>query len=448
MQKITLQDMEAQAPNPLHSTTLRILCFMAFVAVVGLFVGRVDIVAEAPGKIIPKSLLKVVQPPESGTIKEVFVKEGQSIKKGQVLAVLDPVIPLADLTANQLDAAELSMRLKRISAEVTNTVFTKSKEDSPILFDRHYSHYLARTQAYTSQIDQEKAGLEKLQADQASATQIKQKLQDTIPLYKKEYQDLSELAQAGLKTQFEVTQKQRELIEKERDLKSQEFVIEGLSAAINQSKRKLDQIRAEYLKELRQDQTETQSKLDKIGQETIKQTYKTKQLELLAPADGIVKDLAAHTPGTVVSAGSIIMTIVPEKEELIAEVWLKNEDAGFAYPGQDVQIKVATYPFQKYGLISGKVASISPDSSEMNNTTSTGSPAISVQPTTQNNPQMSGQFKLHVTLSKTTLQAMGKSFEVKPGMQVVAEINEGTRTVFEYFTSPVKKAVQEAARER
>lgn len=440
--------MEAQAPNPLHSTTLRVLCLMAFVAIVGLFIGQVDIVAEAPGKIIPKSFIKVVQPAESGVIKEVFVAEGQFVKKGQVLALLDPAVSLADLTSTELDVAELSMRLKRINAELTNKPFIKDKNESASIFDRHYSHYSARVQAFVAQKKQEEAGLDKLNADLKGAQNSYKKLQEIIPLIKKEFQDLQDLALTGLKSKIEVTQKQRELLEKEKELQMQDASIEAIHASIAQSRRKLEQIIAEYNKELRQDQTESQSKLDKLSQENIKQKFKHDQMQLIAPADGIVKDLAAHTPGTVVSAGSIVMTIVPQKEELIAEVWLKNEDAGFAFPGQDVQIKVATYPFQKFGLIPGKIISVSPDASEMNNTTSNGAPNISVQSQAQNAQQIQGQFKLHVSLSKTTLHAMDKSFDVKSGMQVVAEIHEGKRTVFEYFTSPVRKAVQEAARER
>lgn len=447
MQKTTLQDMEAQAPNPLPGTILRVLVAMSFIAIIGLFIGKVDIVAEAPGKLIPKSFLKVVQPFDSGIVNQVLVTEGQLVKKGDTLVLLDPVVAKADLQSIELDQSEMQMRLRRIQAELNKQPLIKQSSDNDALFDRTYSQYLARTQAHQAQLSQEQEGLNKLQADLDAANQIKLKLQSVLPLYQQEVKDFEDLVRAGARPQTELSQKQRDLTEKDRELQAHLYTIKGIQAAIEQAKRKLDQVNADYAKELRQDQADTQAKLDKVLQENIKQTHKTKLLELIAPADGIIKDLAIHSPGTVVSPGSVVLTLIPKEDALLAEVWLKNEDAGFVNVDQSVQVKIAAYPFQKYGLINGKILAISPDSSESTNSTSSASTSVNTQQSASNQPPM-GQFKVLVSLSEQSLKAQGKEFPLKTGMQVVGEIHEGTRTVFEYFTAPVKKAVQEAARER
>jgi HlyD family secretion protein len=166
-------------------------------------------------------------------------------------------------------------------------------------------------------------------------------------------------------------------------------------------------------------------------------------LELKAPQDGIVKDLATRTIGSVVSAGTVLMTVVPGNEPLQAEVWITNQDAGFVLPGQPVKLKFAAYPFQRFGLLEGELVHLSPDASEL--------------PQAANLERRRGElehvlpptgYRALVALKSFALEADGKRHRLTAGMQVTAEIHLGTRTVFEYLFSPLRKVAHEAARER
>jgi len=185
---------------------------------------------------------------------------------------------------------------------------------------------------------------------------------------------------------------------------------------------------------------EASTQLEKARQDLAKSSHRQRQLELRAPSMGTVKDLATHTTGTVAAPGTILMTLVPREEHLFAEVWVGNQDVGFVRHGQDAKVKLAAFPFQKYGIAQGQVKQVSADSSDMPGQRGEGSASRS-QPAPQ-------AYKALVALHSQHLDSDGVRHVLSPGMQVSAEIHLGTRSVIEYLFSPVKKAFHEAGRER
>jgi HlyD family secretion protein len=159
-------------------------------------------------------------------------------------------------------------------------------------------------------------------------------------------------------------------------------------------------------------------------------------LELRAPQAGVVKDLATHTPGTVVAPGTILLTLVPKDEPLIAEVWVGNADAGFVQPAQKARIKLAAYPFQKYGMLEGKVYHVSADAQDK---ATDGSGA---------KPFQEAAYRALVHFDSGFLESRGTRLALVPGMLVNAEIHLGTRSVLEYLLSPIQRVAHEAGRER
>ena len=136
--------------------------------------------------------------------------------------------------------------------------------------------------------------------------------------------------------------------------------------------------------------------------------------------------------------------LVPVDEPLQAEVRVKNEDVGFVHEGQAVKVKLAAYPFQKYGMVTGTITHVGADANDGQGTHNQNRSGA----TESANNQQQSTYKAIVTLQSQGLEARGKRFQMTPGMQVVAEINQGTRTVMEYLLSPVQGVFQEAARER
>jgi hemolysin D len=434
---------QEKPPAPLAGWMLRLLVGLLAGILLWAVLGKLDIVAVADGKLVPASYLKIVQPAEQGIVKEILVKEGELVKAGQPLIRMDAVIADADIRSIQAEYDNRRLALRRIDAQLSSRRLSKEAEDPADLFAQVQAQYTANVLAYENAISQERSLLEKARHDLSAARETKGKLEQILPHYIEQEQAFDKLARDGFAGRIMATDKARERIEKEQDLRTQEFTIRANLSLIEQSEKKLAQITADYRRQLQTERVEVASVFEKARQELAKIEHRHDLLELRAPAEGFVKDLATHTAGTVAAPGTILMTLVPRDEQMIAEVWVGNQDIGFVHAGQEVKVKLAPFQFQKYGMIEGRVRQVSADATEAPNA-NTRSDAL----TGRDRPMGPLTYRALVELKTQVLAVEGERYKVGPGMQVAAEINLGTRTVMEYLLSPVKKAFHEAARER
>lgn len=161
-----------------------------------------------------------------------------------------------------------------------------------------------------------------------------------------------------------------------------------------------------------------------------KQLHRRQLLELKAPQDGVIKDLATHTAGTVVQPGTVMASLVPSDESLKAEVWISNEDIGFVREGQTVKLKFAPYSFQKYGMGQGTVEHVSADAQSEDEARDKGLYGAGQRPL---------RYKALVAVDASALEVEGVKYGLSVGMRTTAEILLGNRTVAEYLLSPVKR---------
>jgi len=434
---------QEKPPAPLAGWMLRLLLALIAAIIVWAIFGRLDIVAVADGKLVPSSYLKIVQPAEQGIVKEILVTEGQSVQAGQVLIRMDTVLTAADVKAIQAEHDNKRLALRRIDAQLLGKKFSTKKGDPPELGLQVEAQYVANVRAYENALAQEKALLEKARHDLAGAQATKAKLEQVLPHYIEQERAFEKLTKDGFAGRILYTDKQRERIEKEQDLRTQEFVIRSSQALIEQSEKKIAQITADYRRQLQTERVETAAQYEKLRQELAKHEHRRELLELRAPEAGTVKDLATHTVGTVAMPGTILMTLVPRDEQLLAEVWVSNQDVGFVRQAQPVKIKLAAFQFTKYGMVQGTVRQVSADATEAPSA-NTRSDAL----TGRDRPMGPLAYRAIVELKSQHLETDGARYPLSPGMQVAAEIHLGTRTVLEYVVSPVRKAFHEAARER
>ena len=435
--------LQERPPAPLAGWVLRAIVLLLACTMAWAALGPLDIVAVAEGKLVPSSYLKIVQPAEQGIVKEILVQEGQAVRAGQVLIRMDAVLAGADLRALQAEYDHKRLALRRIDAQLAHARLERKAEDPAEPWARVEAHYTANVRAYETALAQERSLLEKARHDLAAAQATRAKLAQVLPHYVEQEKAFQKLARDGFAGRILYTDKQRERIEKEQDLRTQEFAIRASQALIRQSERKLAQIRADYQRQLQAERVETAVQLDKARQELAKLEHRQRLLELRAPEDGTVKDLATHTAGTVTLPGTILMTLVPNSEALVAEVWVSNQDVGFVRPGQPVKLKLAAFQFTKYGMIEGRVRQVSADATEAPSA-NTRSDAL----TGRDRPMGPLAYRALVELRSQALVADGAHLALAPGMQASAEIALGTRSVLEYVLSPVRKAWHEAARER
>jgi hemolysin D len=303
------------------------------------------------------------------------------------------------------------------------------------------AQYRARRQAHLDAVATERAVLNKAEQDLRGAREQESKLRKMLPIYEDQARSWNQLVEEGFAGRLQAEERKRQLIDAEQELKSRVHASAGLRAAIEQSHQRLAQLQSGYQQELYNERVETEAQYQRLLQEWEKQLHRNELLELRAPQDGIIKDLATHTEGAVLQPGTVLMTIVPADEPLRAEVWVDNRDRGFVREGQAVRVKVAPFPFQKYGMVEGVVKTVSADATESQRSAAGEAGAA-------NNSGGAFQFRSIVELKAQHLDSEGNKLKLMPGMQVDAEISLGQRTVIEYLLSPVRKAFHEAGRER
>ena len=434
---------QEKPPAPLAGWMLRLLIGLLAGVLLWAVFGRLDIVAVADGKLVPSSYLKIVQPAEQGIVKEILVREGEKVSEGQVLIRMDAVMTQADVKSLRAEFETRRFALRRIDAQLAAKAPPREKGDSAEHYAQAEAQFAANVRAYENALAQERSQLLKARHDLAAAQSTKAKLEQVLPHFVEQERAFEKLKQDGFAGRVMATDKARERIEKEQDLRTQESVIRSNEALIDQSEAKIAQITADYRRQLQTERAEVANQLERASQELAKHEHRQGLLELKAPQAGIVKDLATYTAGTVAAPGTILMTLVPEGDKLVAEVWVSNQDVGFVHTGQNVKVKLAAFQFQKYGMLAGKVTHINADATEAPSP-NTRSDALSGR----DRPMGPLSFRALVQLGVQELVVASSRYPLAPGMQVSSEIHLGTRSILEYVLSPVQKAWHEAGRER
>ena len=426
---------ERSAPSPLPRAVLYVLLALLAVLLLWSIFGKLDIVAVSEGKLIPQSFVKIVQPAEAGIVREILVSEGAVVKEGDVLVRMDSRLSDVDVRTLQAELARKRLQLRRIDAELKGAGLERAPDDPPELVQQVTAQLAARRQAYLDSRAAEQALRARAEHDLASAAEIEAKLRQTTPILREQEKAWDQLAREGYAGRLLALDRQRSRIEAEQELKAQSRNVEGLKATIEQAVKRIAQIDSSYRQQLHNERAEAQAQYEKLRQDLDKQQHRHALLELKAPHAGVVKDLATHTIGTVLAPGAIVLTLVPQNEPLLGEVWISNADAGFVRAGQTARVKVAAYPFQKYGMIDGVVRQVSADAQDRN--------APGELPA-----KSGGALAYRALVTLDTERPGAPQLTLVPGMHVTAEVHIGRRSVLEYLLSPLQKVSAEAARER
>ena len=426
--------LQEEAPSPLPRAVLwTVFALVGALALWACF-GKLDVVAVAEGRLVPKSQLRIVQPAEGGVMRELLVKEGERVRAGQLLARMDVRSAEADAATAQNEIALRRLQLRRIDAELGGTRLSAMPDDPPRLHAQVEAQREARALAHEASLAEQRAVVARARRDMQAALETQTKLSGALPVLVEQERAFERLARDGYAGKLMLAQRSRERHEAEQDLRAQEHRVESARAAMEQGERRAAQIAAGYRAQLQGERVEADAQLARLLQDLDKLNHRQRLAELRAPADGVVKDLATQTPGAVLSPGTVLMTMVPDGEALIAEVWLANQDAGFVFGGQSAKLKLASFPFQRYGMLDARVARVSADSTER------GADAA----------KSGGAFVYRAQLEPHAQELrFGEArHALRPGMQLTAEIKLAERTVLEYILSPIQKVTAEAGRER
>jgi len=415
--------------------------------------GEIDIVASAPGRIIPSGSTKTIQPFETGVIRSIRVQDGQRVKAGDTLIELDPTMNAAelgrlrsDMVAAQLEAA----RLRAVLAEGDPlAAFQPPEGASPALVEMQRQFLLSQTEEYRAKVAVLSRQREQKEAERATIAAAIAKLEATIPVVEERYEVRKALYGKELGAKLVYLEALQQLLEQRKDLAVQQSRYAEATAALAAIVETNAQTIAEYRRTRFGEFAEAERKAAGLAQDLVKAEQRTKLQILTAPVDGIVQQLAVHTIGGVVTPAQVLLVLVPVDGRLEIEATISNRDIGFVHPGQEAEIKVDTFNFTRYGLLHGKVLTVSPDAIARDKPQDKGSDKVQGADNSSSEPR--GQelgYSARVSLDRTQMQLEDKLVNLSPGMAVTVEIKTGSRTVISYLLSPLLRYRQDSLRER
>lgn len=418
-------------------------------------IGTVDIVATAPGKIIPSGRTKIIQPFEIGVVRAIHVRDGDTVKAGDLLIELDPTMNAAererlqsDLIAAQLDVARLRAALADGQNPLAN--FHPPAGANPPLVATHRQHLVTQTAEHQAKIAALDSQLAHKEAERTTSAATIAKIEALIPLSQQQVDVRKYLFEHQIGSKLVYLQSLQQLVEQQQELLVQKSKFQEAEAAVAAIKQTRAQTEAEYRRMLFDDLGKVEPKAAALAQDLIKAEQRTKLQALTAPIDGVVQQLSVHTVGGVVTPAQPLLVLVPVDSKLEIEAMVSNSDIGFVEPGKEAAIKVATFNFTRYGLLHGKVLSVSSDAVQRDDPRD---PA-------KDKAQQGGQgaksaiddhgpvYAARISLDRAGMQIEENFVNLAPGMAVTAEIKTGERRIISYLLSPLRKYKQDSFRER
>ncbi|WGD55005.1 HlyD family type I secretion periplasmic adaptor subunit [Bradyrhizobium sp. CB1650] len=439
-------------PSPIGRAIAASIVAVFCMALVWAALGSVDIVATATGKIVPGGRTKLIQPFETGVVRAIHVRDGQSVKAGDILIELDPTMTEADQERQKSDlvAAALDVaRLRAALAEDPLAAFQPPPGASAAEVEMHRQFLISQRAEQSAKLSEIERQEGQKEAERATTSASVAKLQATIPVLQERVDIRKGLVEKALASKVVYLSEYQELVGLQQDLVLQQSRLREADAAIALLKETKERTAAEYRRVIYDALAKAEQKATSSAQEVIKAERRTKLQHLTAPVDGVVQQLAVHTVGGVVTPAQAIAVVVPSASQLEIEAMLSNRDIGFVHPGQKAEIKVDTFNFTRYGLLHGDVLSVSSDAITRDRPpVGTNDRAAGAATSTSEPRGQELEYAARISLDRTDMQIDEKLVKLGPGMAVTVEIKTGTRRIISYLLSPLARYRQESLRER
>jgi hemolysin D len=395
-----------------------------------------------------------VQPLDTGVIRAIRIEDGDHVTAGQVLFELDITVAAADrdrlardLRQSRLDAAGL----RALYAELTGDAGLDSFVAPPHAPAREAAIARAAIAARWQEQAEKLAGLQQQiaqkTAEAAENDAMTAKLAASLPLLQQKRDLYRGLLNVAFTSKVAWLDSETAYSDASHQLAVQQAHGAETLAAREALVRQLAQTRAGYAHDVLKDLAEAEQKVGELEHQRTAAAHKAEETVLTAPIAGYVQGLAVHTVGGVVTPAQALLTVVPDDAPVLVEATVDNADIGFVHAGQDVEVKVQTFEFTRYGLLHGHVVDVSRDRVEP----AASRPAGNVKPGERkpdDGKAAEPGYVAHVALDSTRMMVDGRAEALSPGMAVTAEIRTGRRSVMSYLLSPLRRYAHEGARER
>ncbi|ANB03169.1 HlyD family efflux transporter periplasmic adaptor subunit [Ectothiorhodospira sp. BSL-9] len=354
----------------------------------------IDQITRVQGTVIPSARNQVIQSMDPARVSEILVREGDLVRAGDVLVRLDRTRTEALFLETRAKVAAQTAAVSRLSAEIMGTEpdFPDWLAEYPEILANH-RHLFQRRQ-------------------QSLATDI-QVQQDILAIIDDELELTEPLRATGDVSQVEILRLQRQRAD---------------------TRGKIVTRRHQYFQEVQQELSQAQEQLEALQQLLVQHREVLQNTEIIAPMDGVVRNVRITTRGAVVGSGEEIMQIVPVEDDFVIEARVRPMDIAYVRPGLEANVKLDAYDFMIYGAFPGTVQFISADT---------------LEDETNRARDEEPHYRVHVVMEGKDLVGLGPNpVRVQPGMTATVEIKTGENTVLGFLTKPITRGISQSFGER
>ena len=406
-----------------------LLCILVVIAfAVWAYFGTLDIVSMATGEVVPSSQVKTVQHLEGGIVHKILVKEGTTVKQGQALVELEPTTSVADV-------GELEVRLRSLRLDIVRLEAEKAGDKPPVFSEKMRR---AHPELVSQALDRFKVHRKRLEDDlKRQLETIVQRKQDireirnqkkTLVLLSERVDISTSLLKDNLTNRYNHLTLLKDKGDVEARIEEDGVGLIRARAALKEALAARELIYSNFSEKNGTELNEARTSLAELGQRMEKFRDSLKRTIVRSPVEGVIKTLNVVTVGGVLKPGDPIAEVVPAGDRLIIEAKLPPQDIGYVQVGQKVVIKLASADAARLGGLDGKVITVSPDTLVMDDGTAF--------------------YKVRINTEADHFEHGSIKYNLFPGMQVVANIETGHRTIFEYLISPLVSQASSALQER
>jgi adhesin transport system membrane fusion protein len=388
-----------------------------------------DEVTRGEGKVIPSRQIQILQSLDGGIVSEILVKEGQSVKVGDLLLKVDPTRMVSSLRENRSQYLSLLAKAARLKALADGARFIPPPEvtkEAPEIVDQERMLYESRRAELDATM-----GVSRQQASQRSQELISAKARreqaaQSFSLTARELEMTRPLTKTGAVSDVELLRLERDVARYRGERDSANSDIPRLESSVLEAARKMQEVDLTFRNIARSELSEANAKLSALSEGSTALEDRVNQTEVRSPVNGTVKQLKVNTVGGVVQPGKDVIELVPSDDALLLEARVLPKDIAFLRPGQKAMVKFTAYDFSVYGGLDGTLEHIGADSvvDEKGN----------------------AYFLVRVRTLSTTIGA--QKFPIIPGMVAEVDILTGKKSVLSYLLKPILRAKAKAMTER
>lgn len=410
---------------------------------------EIDKVTVGEGKVVPSSQIQVVQNLEGGLVKEILVKEGQQVEKGQRLLLIDDTRFRSDYREREQQIANLTASVLRLSTSISSVVIREKFDEAnwensvaitinelsfpesfiekqTTLIDRQNAEYRQNLKELINQMSLMSQQVKQKQQDLVEIQARVQNLRESYKFAKKELEITIPLADEGIVPQIELLKFQRQVNDTRRELTSSQLKVPVLKSAIRETILSRIDTAQQFRSEQQEKLNSAQDQLSSLNKSTIGLQDKVNRTVVTSPVTGTIKTLNINTVGGVIQPGMDIVEIVPSEDTLLIEARIAPQDIAFLRPDLHTIVKFSAYDFTKYGGLEGTLEHISAD--------------------TTTDEEGNSFYLVRVRTKETSLNK-DKLLPIIPGMTTSVDIITGKRTIMEYLLKPILNAQSNALKE-